>query len=240
MFLFKRSMTATLLLVLSWGVIAGDLKIECASDDLKSCDQAAQILKDSAMKIEQFDSTPHWNSVKRLTGVAKAIVIFPEGGQAGFLFGFQWGNGILMMRDKHQWSQPVFIRFNSVMFGLLAGAQFSGGIGVILSDDALEQLVAASILVGGTADTTIGKGISGKVVGGPSGISTMMVSENRGLYFGGSIDAFQLRLDQKMNQAVYGDVFDPQQTLMQFDENHGVAANLRRRLEGIGFRAIYH
>jgi lipid-binding SYLF domain-containing protein len=67
-----------------------------------------------------------------------------------------------------------------------------------------------------------------------------MVSENRGLYFGGSIDAFQLRLDQKMNQAVYGDDFDSQQILMQFDENHGVAANLRRRLEGIGFRAIYN
>ncbi len=240
MFLLKRSVTALLLLSLSWGVIAGELQIECTSGESKSCEQAADIIKSSALTIESFDSTQHWNSVKRLTGVAKAIVIFPKGGQAGFLFGFQWGNGILMMRDEHQWSEPVFIRFNSVMLGLLAGAQFSGGVGVILADDTLDQLVSSSISVGGTADATIGKGISGKVVGGPSGISTMMVSENRGLYFGGSIDAFQIRLDKKMNQAVYGDDFDPQQILTQSNEDHGVAVNLRKRLEGIGFRAIYN
>lgn len=201
--------------------------------------QAERIVHLSAEKIDQFDSTQHWDSVKRLTGVAKAIVIFPSGGQAGFLVGAQWGNGILLTRNDHDWSEPVFVEFNSFMFGLLAGAQSIGGVGVILSDDVLDSMANSPIKVGGTADLTIGKGVSGKVIGGVSGVSSMMVSENRGLYFGGSIDTFQLRLDEDLNQAYYGENFNAELLLTQFDVNKGSAQNLRHRLAGIAYRAVY-
>ncbi|MGF1750074.1 lipid-binding SYLF domain-containing protein [Vibrio cionasavignyae] len=201
--------------------------------------RASKVIALAAEEIDKFDSTAHWQSVKRLTGVAQAVVIFPIGGQAGFLVGAQWGEGILLTRHEHQWSEPVFVEFTSFMFGLLAGAQKIGGIGVILSDEVVDDLVQQPIKMGGTADLTIGSGVSGKVVGGTSGISAMMVSENTGLYFGGSIDTFQIKLNQPLNQALYGDDVDILQVLERYDSDQGYAQTLRKRLEGIAYRAVY-
>lgn len=209
------------------------------SSDQRMTEKAQAIIVSAAQNIDEFDSAPHWESVKNVTGIAKAIVIFPSGGQAGFVTGGQWGNGILLTRDAHNWSEPVFVKFRSAMFGLLAGAQAINGVGVILSDDVVEQLQSGSTKVGGTADVTIGNGVSGKVVGGTSGISAMMVSQNKGLYFGGSIDTFNMTLDNKLNYALYGEDFAVDKVLTNYDHQSGQAQNLRRRLEGIAYRAVY-
>ncbi|MGF1774112.1 lipid-binding SYLF domain-containing protein [Vibrio wakamikoensis] len=224
-----------------WSCFASLLLISshAYSGDREMIEQANAILVKAAQNIDEFDSVSHWESVKNVTGVAKAIVIFPSGGQAGFLLGVQWGKGILLTRDAHHWSEPVFVTFRSAMFGLLAGAQKINGVGVILSDDVVEQLQSGSTKIGGTADVTIGNGVSGKVVGGTSGISAMMVSQNKGLYFGGSIDTFNMTLDDKLNNALYGDDFSVDKVLTNYDHQSGQAQNLRRRLEGIAYRAVY-
>ncbi len=224
-----------------WSCFASLLLISshAYSDDREMIEQANAILDKAAQNIDEFDSVSHWESVKNVTGVAKAIVIFPSGGQAGFLLGAQWGKGILLTRDAHHWSEPVFVTFRSAMFGLLAGAQKINGVGVILSDDVVEQLQSGSTKIGGTADVTIGNGVSGKVVGGTNGISAMMVSQNKGLYFGGSIDTFNMTLDDKLNNALYGDDFSVETVLTNYDHQSGQAQNLRRRLEGIAYRAVY-
>lgn len=209
------------------------------SSDQRMTEKANAMIVSAAQNIDEFDSAPHWESVKNVTGIAKAIVIFPSGGQAGFLLGAQWGSGILLTRDAHDWSEPVFVKFRSAMFGLLAGAQKINGVGVILSDDVVEQLQSGPTKVGGTADVTVGSGVSGKVVGGTSGISAMMVSQNKGLYFGGSIDTFNMTLDDKLNYALYGDDFAVEKVLTNYDHQSGQAQNLRRRLEGIAYRAVY-
>lgn len=144
-----------------------------------------------------------------------------------------------MTRQAHHWSEPVFINFNSFMFGLLAGAQSISGVGIVLSNDVLAELQNPPIKLGGTADLTIAKGVSGKVIGGTSGISAMMVSENKGLYFGGSIDTFQLSLNHQFNTAYYGEGFDLEGVLSNYDHNQGKAQNLRKRLEGISYRAVF-
>ncbi|GAL37668.1 hypothetical protein JCM19240_6846 [Vibrio maritimus] len=210
-----------------------------ASDE-KNSEKAQLLIEQASEKIDMFDSTEHWESVKNLTGVAKAILVFPSGGQAGFVLGAQWGKGILLTRNDHRWSEPVFVKFHSAMIGLLAGAQHISGVGVILSNDVLESLKSGPTKVGGTADLTVGKGVSGKVIGGTGGVSAMMVSENKGLYFGGSIDTFTLSLDKDLNQALYGDDFSLEAVLSNYDANRGKAQNLRNRLEGVAYRAVYH
>ncbi len=61
------------------------------SSTRQSYQQAHTIIARSAEKIDQFDSTAHWDSVKNLTGVAKAIVVFPFGGQGGLLIVYSEG-----------------------------------------------------------------------------------------------------------------------------------------------------
>ncbi|UPQ89457.1 lipid-binding SYLF domain-containing protein [Vibrio sinaloensis] len=202
--------------------------------------QSNNLVKISEQQFSRFNSNQYWDSVKTTTGIAKAILIVPKSHQLGFVLGAQWGRGILLARKEQQWSAPVFVKFNSVMFGLLAGAQKVEGIGVILSNDMLNQISSKPFRVGATADLTIAKGISGKVVGGKDGISTLMVSENSGLFFGGSIDAITFRPDSELNTATYGSSVNIDDILShKIHPDHPQSANLRNMLETAAFNAVY-
>lgn len=203
--------------------------------------KANHIVQQAEAQFEDFDNNKYWDSVKTTTGIAKAIVIFPQSHQAGFILGAQWGHGILLTRNKQKWSSPVFIKFNSYMFGLLAGVQKVQGIGVVLSDEIVTSLLTKPIRISATADLTIAKGVSGKVVGGKEGISALMISENKGLYFGGSMDAIQFRLDHTLNDAVYGNKINLQDLLTHKEViDYPPAEKLKNSLATASFNAVYN
>ncbi|MEH6453007.1 MAG: lipid-binding SYLF domain-containing protein [Psychromonas sp.] len=201
---------------------------------------AQELIQLANQQLNKLDQNERWASVKNTTGIAKAIFVMPKGGQVGALLGAQWATGILMTRNEHQWSDPVFVKMNSAMLGLVIGGQSSKSMGIILDSNLVNNLADSSISVSGTADLTIFKGVSGKVVGGTGGISTLMIAENKGLYFGGSIDTFNLRLAPKLNQALYGEAFQAETVLNQFGESNNAETNeIKQRLARIGEEAVY-
>ncbi|EKO3484855.1 lipid-binding SYLF domain-containing protein [Vibrio fluvialis] len=217
------------------------LMINTYATSAAALDKDTQLLLDDAYQhLNNFNTNTRWDSVKNTIGSAKAVLLLPNGGQVGYMLGAQWGEGILLARRNQNWSQPVFVKVHSAMFGLLAGLQKVSAIGIMLRDDYAEQAQSASIQLGGTADLTIVKGVSGKVVGGTDGISTLMVSENSGLYFGGSMDAFAIRENSDLNQQLYGEQFDSSTTLQNFSlsENPTVRA-IQNDLERIAIHAVF-
>ena len=105
------------------------------------------------------------------------------------------------MRHGQQWSDPFFIKLGSVQFGLLIGGQKVGLAGAVLSDAALERLLAGNMRISATADITVGAGASGRAAGGPSGgIEMLTVSTNKGLYLGGALEVLKIWLDDDMNR----------------------------------------
>ncbi|MGR5193483.1 lipid-binding SYLF domain-containing protein [Vibrio rotiferianus] len=204
-------------------------------------EKARGVMQQADAQFTRFDENQYWDSVKTTTGIAKAIVIFPNSHQLGFIVGAQWGKGIMLTRQNHQWSAPVFVRYRSMMFGLLAGIQQVQGIGVILSDDVVEDIMNKPLRLGASADLTVVKGVSGKVVAGKDGISALMISENRGAYFGGSMDSVQITPDNALNRAVYGPTVNIDKIL-----NHEeyprlpLADNLIQRLEVSSFNSVFN
>ena len=101
------------------------------------------------------------------------------------------------MRHGQQWSDPFFIKLGSVQFGLLIGGQKVGLAGAVLSDAALERLLAGNMRISATADITVGAGASGRAAGG---IEMLTVSTNKGLYLGGALEVLKIWLDDDMNR----------------------------------------
>ncbi|MEZ9233738.1 lipid-binding SYLF domain-containing protein [Vibrio amylolyticus] len=202
--------------------------------------KAEQLVDHVELNVDEFLTKEHWEAVRGLSGVARAVVIIPKGYQAGFLLGAQWGKGVMFLRTDHRWSAPVFVKMSSVQFGLLAGIQSFNGIGAVLSQDALTKVFEGRIGVGGSADTTIGLGVSGKAIGGTKGIQQLMVSANKGLYIGGSLEGSQLKLDDKLNVMAYGEDFNMAEFL---EGGSGAASELgsivRKQLEDEAYNAVY-
>ncbi len=202
--------------------------------------QAFSLTARAEQQLNDFDENERWNSVKNTVGSAKAILIMPDGGQLGYVFGIQWGKGIIMARKNQQWSAPLFVDMRSYMLGLVIGGQKVSGIGILLDEHYLDMLTSESIKISATGDLTLGVGVSGKVVAGTGGISTLMVSQNTGAYFGGSVDTFKIVPDQTLNHAIYGEEFTPRMILEHFsDQSLFPAENIQMKLNQIAYDAVF-
>ena len=95
---------------------------------------AAEINKNaSAVLAKLYEKVPQ---ARTLGAEAKGILVFPNIVKAGFLFGGQYGEGVLFKRGKHAGY------FNSIAasYGLQAGVQSFGYVLFFMTDSALAYL----------------------------------------------------------------------------------------------------
>jgi len=190
--------------------------------------------------VNNFFTKKHWEAVRNLTGIARAVVILPRGGQVGLIIGGEWGKGVMFVRHGENWSDPVFVKLGSFQLGFLAGGQSVDLIGALLTKRALDRVLAGKALVSGTGDFTVGAGISARAAGGTTGgIELLSVSTDKGLYFGGSIEDLHIRVDKKMNRLAYGKDFDLNAIVKSVGGTFAPARDLRQKLQLAAHQAIW-
>ncbi len=189
--------------------------------------------------MRNFLTAKHWEAVRNLTGVARAVFVAPSGGQVGLIAGGQWGRGILLVRHGQQWSDPVFIKLGALQIGLLAGFQRVDAAGAILSQAALERVLAGKSRVSGSGDATIGVGVSGKVAGSASGIELLLASTNKGVYLGGAFEGLRISLDEHLNRMAYGNDFDLEKIIKTEGGAYPPADRIRAMLETAAHEAVW-
>ena len=92
---------------------------------------AAEINRDATTALNQlFAKTP---DAKKLAARAKAILIFPSVYKAGFMFGAQYGEGVLRKGNK----TTGYYNTVAASYGLQAGAQAFGYALFFMNDSAL-------------------------------------------------------------------------------------------------------
>lgn len=87
---------------------------------------------DNALK-QLYKSTP---AAKKMAGIAKGILVFPDIIKGGFIIGGQYGEGALRVAGKTK----GYYRTVAASYGLQAGAQKFGYALFFLSDDDLKYL----------------------------------------------------------------------------------------------------
>ena len=229
------SSTRILLFVLLFTMLAGAMPARAAN-----LDTPATLLKTAEPLVDKFFTTAHWEAVRNLTGVARAVVILPTGGQVGLLIGGEWGKGFMFVRHGENWSDPIFVKLTSLQLGFLGGGQKVGLIGALLTKHALDRVLAGKGMVSGSGDLTVGDGLSARAAGGTTGgIEFMSVSTDKGLYFGGSFEDLHIRVDQKMNRLAYGDNFDLDTLVHSARGAYAPAKDLRQKLQLAAHQAIW-
>jgi lipid-binding SYLF domain-containing protein len=200
----------------------------------------AKLLQSAEPLVTKFFTAKHWEAVRNLTGIARAVVIVPKGGQVGLLIGGQWGEGFMFIRHGENWSDPVFVKLGSFQLGFLAGGQSVDLIGALLTKRALDRVLAGKAMVSGSGDLTVGAGISARAAGGTTGgIEFMSVSTDKGLYFGGSFEDLHIRIDQKLNRLAYGKNFDLDKIVRSTGGAYAPARDLRKKLQHAAHQAIW-
>jgi lipid-binding SYLF domain-containing protein len=136
---------------------------------------------------------------------AKGVILLDRT-KAGFLFAYQGGSGVVMVRDAQtsRWSAPAFISANEASLGFQIGEQQSFVVVLLMNTNSIRQLANGVFDFGGDASGTAGNVTAGA---GATISSTeplaLVYSDTAGLYGGVSIRGDALSPDTKANVTYY-------------------------------------
>jgi lipid-binding SYLF domain-containing protein len=139
---------------------------------------------------------------------SRAVLIVPDLYKGGFIFGGQYGNGVLLVHQPDgSWSYPAFYTMEGGSVGLQIGIEDSSILFIINTDKALNAVLANQFKFGADAGVTV------LIVGGAVGASTtsnmgadiLAVSlSGVGLYGGLSLEGTVLSPRESWNSKYYG------------------------------------
>jgi lipid-binding SYLF domain-containing protein len=149
---------------------------------------------------------------------AKGIILMDRT-KAGFLFAFESGGGLAMVKDAKSgsWSAPAFMRANEASLGLQIGGQQSFVVILLMNTNASHAVADSSINFGGEASGTAGNaaGKADGTVPSDTGQVVMVYSDSTGLYGGVSIKGGDLSPDTEANVTYYGPSLTPKEILFE-------------------------
>ncbi len=166
------------------------------------------IVQNGVEVLDQSTRIPERCIPDALLQKAQGVLIIPNTVKAGLLIGGQHGRGVLLVRCKDGWSNPIFVTMTGGSLGWQGGIQSSDLVLVFKTSAGVERLLKGQgkLTLGGDASIAAGP------VGRQSSAATdamlkaeiFSYSRSRGLFLGVSLEGDSLRVDWNANAAYYG------------------------------------
>lgn len=141
---------------------------------------------------------------RNLLANAQAIAIVPSMMRGAFVFGVQWGKGVLIIRDPNgAWQAPRMIQVAGGSFGYQIGVQATDLILVFRTPQSVQNLLRGTLKVG--VDASAAAGPIGRQTSASTDLNLAEIlsySRARGAFVGVSIDGSSISLDPSA-EAIY-------------------------------------
>ncbi len=183
------------------------LAVILRAPDAKAASEAQELVDKARLTAEKIFKHPDTEAVRRLLSRAKGVLIVPSLLKAGFVIGGEAGQGVLLTRDSADvWSQPAFYTIGSGSFGLQIGFQDAEVMLLVMTDKALQAVIASKVKLG--ADASVAAGPVGFGVEGATttnlGADILAYALTRGAYLGASVEGSVVFEDEELNESYYG------------------------------------
>jgi lipid-binding SYLF domain-containing protein len=142
----KKTLTSLgLCLLLSCSAFAASTR-----SDLQDRLDAAKTVLDQVMAAK--DRSIPMNIMQQATCVG----VIPGLIKGAFVFGAEYGQGVVTCRTGHGWSAPVFIRMAGGSWGLQAGGQSTDLVLIAVNERGFQDLLKSKFKIGGDAAASAG------------------------------------------------------------------------------------
>jgi lipid-binding SYLF domain-containing protein len=131
-------------------LLTGAAYASSTREDLQARINASKVVLDEIMNAQ--DNSIPLNILQQATCVG----IVPGLKKGAFVFGAQWGEGVVTCRTGHGWSGPVFIRMGGGSFGFQIGVQSTDLVLVAVNDRGFQDLLKDKFKIGGDAAASAG------------------------------------------------------------------------------------
>lgn len=137
---------------------------------------------------------------------ATCVAVVPGMLKGAFIFGGQYGQGVVTCRTGHGWSAPVFIRMAGGSFGFQIGGQSTDLILVAVNDKGMQDLLKSKFKIGADASAAAGPvGRSGQAATDwKMNAELLSYSRNKGVFAGISLDGTSVSQNKEDTETFYG------------------------------------
>jgi lipid-binding SYLF domain-containing protein len=134
-------------------------------------------------------------------------IILLERTKAGFLFAYQGGGGVALVRDSgsDKWSPAAFLTANEASLGFQVGGEQTFYVILLMNTNATRLLTEPAFEIGGEARGTAGdtsSGVKGTVTSPDQPF--LVYDDRKGLYGGAAIKGGAIAPDEEGNRVYYG------------------------------------
>lgn len=113
-------------------------------------------LESSRMVLTEIMATPDQSIPNALMRQAKCVAVFPSVVKGAFVFGGEYGQGVVTCRTNHGWSAPAFIRIAGGSFGFQLGAQAVDLVIIAVNNRGFQDLLKNKFKIGAGASAAAG------------------------------------------------------------------------------------
>ena len=188
-------MKATILALAVLGLSANGAQAAITASEIARLAGAATVIHDMGDVVSQ----PYWDR-------ARCAAVLPDLKKAAFIFGGEYGKGVMSCRSGDGWSAPVFIQIAKGSWGFQAGAEQVDLVLLVMNDSGVQKLLQNKVTLG--ADASVAAGPVGRQgsVGTDAALTAEILAYSRakGLFAGINISGGVLRPDDDANRDVYG------------------------------------
>ena len=176
-----------------------------------------------------------FSQVPKYLEKAKAILIVPSLFKAGFFFGAEGGNGVLLVKNAAgEGSDPAFYTMAGASFGLQFGAQDAEVLLIVLTDGGLDSVLNSKVKLGADASFAVGPvgaGIEGATT---TNLKADIIAFSRavGLFGGVAGEGSMIYARDAWNRLYYGDDATPSKIVLEKTAHNAGADALRDVLAG--------
>ncbi len=174
--------------------------------------EAENRVDDAVSLLRRMKADPQLGDIIRN---AKGLLIVPHFTKAAFVFGGQWGAGLMLVQRNGRWSDPAFYKTRSGSFGAQIGGTRGALVMVLTSDKAVEAFAVKSSSWSLNAGAGLTAANYSKSTPESGTLTDVIVwTDTTGLFGGAAVGATRIASDEEANRAYYkhSDV-DPEQIL---------------------------
>jgi SH3 domain-containing YSC84-like protein 1 len=163
-------------------------------------------IDDAAAVLIELHTAPDKDVPQELWDRASCVIVIPSLKKAAFVFGGEYGKGLMSCHRNGSWSAPVFMELGKGSWGLQIGAQSIDLILLVNNERGMKKLLGNKVTLGAEAS----------VAAGPVGRDTraatdaqmhaeiLSYSRTQGLFAGINLSGGVLKPDPDDNEDLYG------------------------------------
>ena len=191
-----RTLTAAMVMALTAATAHGaDLSAKEASR-----------IQEAATVLQEIHSVPDKDIPDELWDRAECVIVVPSLKKAAFVFGGEYGKGLMSCKHAGQWGAPIFMQVGKGSWGLQIGAQSIDLVLLVMNKSGMEKMLRNKVTLGAEAS----------VAGGPVGrdaraatdaqmkAEILSYSRTQGLFAGVNLSGGVVKPDEDDNQMLYG------------------------------------